>query len=129
MAKEYINPSALVPPPGGIFTHVVKVGDTVYITGQVGRDAQGTVVPGDAGAQYRQVMSNIRAAIEAAGGTLQDIVKTTTYVVGTENIPAVRAVREELRLANPATSTMVVVAALAAPAYLVEVEAIGHLGT
>ena len=53
--------------------------------------------------------------------------KTTTYVVGAENLPAVREARRELGLESPPTSTMVVVAALADPRYLVEVDAIAIL--
>ena len=128
MARQYVNPPGLSQPAGAIYTQVVRVGNIAYIAGQVGRDAQGAVAKGDIAAQYRQVIRNLQTAVESVGGTLNDIVKTTTFVVGAENIPALRAARQELRLPSPPTSAMIVVAALADPAFLVEVEAVAHIG-
>ena len=107
------------------------MGDTVYIAGQVSRDMDGkTIHVGDAEAQTRQVWANLEKAVKAAGGSLRDIVKTTTYVVGRENLPAVRKVR--LEVLQPAerrpTSTMLLVAGLADPELLVEVESIAVIG-
>ena len=128
MDRTYLNPEALSPPPGGIYSHVVKAGQVVYLSGQLSRNAAGEIVgAGDAAAQYRQVRSNLKAALGSVGATLADLVKTTTYVVGEENLAAVRAVRQENLVEPPPTSTMVVVAALASPGYLVEVDAIAVL--
>ena len=126
MNREYINPPGVAPPPSGLYNHVVKVGNTVYIAGQVPRGIDGRAShPGDAVAQMRIVWSNLEKAVTAAGGSLKDIVKTTTYVVGAENVDKTRAVRSELLPAEGRpTSTTVVVAALADPDFLVEVEAI-----
>ncbi len=130
MAREYINPPKLAAPPSGLYNHVVKVGNTVYIAGQVPRDLDGKALhPGDAAAQIRQVWTNLEIAIKAAGGTLNDIVKTTTYVVGSENLAVIRPARlEMLPDEGRPTSTTVVVAGLADPDFLVEVEAIAELG-
>ena len=125
---EHINPSGLAAPPGGVYTHVVRTGGTVYIAGQVGRDLQGNVAEGDVVAQYKQVTENLRAAMESVGGTLEQIVKTTTYVVGEENVRALLEHRRQVRLPRPATGTLVVISALATPSLLVEVEAVGYLG-
>ena len=128
MERTHLNPSALSPPPGGIYSHVVKAGQMVYLSGQLARDAAGALVgAGDAAAQYRQVLANITVALESVGASLSDLVKTTTYVVGVENLTAVRAARQEHMVEPPPTSTMVVVAALASPGYLVEVDAIAVL--
>lgn len=129
MEREYINPPDIAPPPANLYNHVVKVGSTVYISGQVPRGLDGKAVyPGDAAAQIRQVWANLEIAIKAAGGTLQDIVKTTTYVVGSENLGKIREVRMTLlpEEGRP-TSTTVVVAGLADPDFLVEVEAVAEL--
>ena len=129
MEREYINPPELASPPANLYNHVVKVGNTVYISGQVPRGLDGKAVhPGDAAAQIRQVWANLEIAIEAAGGTLQDIVKTTTYVVGSENLGKIREVRMTLlpEEGRP-TSTTVVVAGLADQDFLVEVEAVAEL--
>src|ERR687891_1684725 len=76
---QYVNPETLSRSRG--YSQVVKVGNTVYIAGQVSAGADGNVVgKGDPEAQVRQVWRNIEAAIKTAGGTLQNVMKTTTYV-------------------------------------------------
>ncbi len=126
MAKEYINPPELAASPSNMYNHVVKVGNTAYIAGQVSRDINGqTIHAGDPDAQFRQVWANLEAAVKAAGGSLKDIVKTTTYVVGAENLAKIRPARLELLPdEGRPTSTTIVVAGLADPGLLVEVEAI-----
>ena len=129
MEREYINPPEIAQPPANLYNHVVKVGKTVYIAGQVPRGLDGKAVhPGDAAAQIRQVWANLEIAVKAAGGSLSDIVKTTTYVVGSENLATIRPVRMTLlpEEGRP-TSTTVVVAGLADPDFLVEVEAVAEL--
>jgi enamine deaminase RidA (YjgF/YER057c/UK114 family) len=114
-------------PPSRGYTQVVKAGNTVYIAGQVGVAPDGSAVgKGDAEAQVRQIWRNIEAAVKAAGGSgLQNVVKTTTYVTSIEHAGAVRKVRDELfQSSNPPTSTLLVIAALASPDYMVEIEAI-----
>ena len=129
MEREYINPPELAPPPVGLYNHVVKVGSTVYIAGQVPRGIDGKAEHvGDPAAQIRQVWANLEIAVKAAGGTLQDIVKTTTYVVGAENLGKIREARMSIlpEQGRP-TSTTVVVVGLADPDFLVEVEAVAEL--
>lgn len=130
MARQFINPPDLATPPNNLYNHVVKVGNTVYIAGQVSRDLDGnTACVGDVAGQVRQVWANLEKAVRAAGGSLQDIVKTTTYVVGAENLAEVRRVRTALLPAEGRpTSTTLVVAGLADPDLLVEVEAIAVIG-
>ncbi len=97
MQREFITPPDLATPPSNIYNHVVKVGDTVYISGQVSRRLNGrTIHVGDPEAQIRAVWANLEKAVKAAGGSLKDIVKTTTYVVGVENLGRIRAARLEL---------------------------------
>ena len=126
MDRQYVNPPDLAPPPSNLYNHIVRVGNTVYIAGQVSRDREGkTLRVGDVAGQVREVWANLERAVTAAGGTLNDIVKTTTYVVGAENLPKViEARREVLPPEGRPTSTMVVVTGLASPDLLVEVEAI-----
>jgi len=130
MAKEYINPPELAPSPMNIYNHVVKVGNTVYIAGQVPRGLDGKAAHvGDSVAQIRMVWANLEIAVKAAGGTLADIVKTTTYVVGADTGAKIRPARLEILPAEGRpTSTTVVVAGLADPGFLVEVEAIAVIG-
>ncbi len=126
-AREYQNPDSLPGAPG--YTHIVKVGSTVYISGQVSADIHLDLVhAGDIEAQTRQVWHNLEEAVKAAGGTLQDIVKTTTLVTSADHFPIVRKVRNEhwKNLKLPA-NTMVVVKAFANPEYLVEIEAVAFV--
>ena len=125
----YMNPGGIADPSPSGFTAVVKAGNTVYIAGMVAQDENGNVVgEGDAEAQTRQIWHNIGVAVAAAGGSLADIVKTTTYVTGIEHGAAVRRVRGELFPQNPPTSTLLVVSELANPAYVVEIESIAVIG-
>lgn len=125
----YMNPGGIADPSPSGFTAVVKAGNTVYIAGMVAQDENGNVIgEGDAEAQTRQIWHNIGVAVQAAGGSLADIVKTTTYVTGIEHGTAVRRVRGELFPENPPTSTLLVVSELANPAYVVEIESIAVIG-
>jgi enamine deaminase RidA (YjgF/YER057c/UK114 family) len=125
---EYHNPSTMSQPRG--YTHAVKAGNTVYIAGQVSADQAGNVVgKDDPEAQVRQIWHNIEAAVKSFGGTLNNVVKTTTYVTSINYAGAVRSVREALYSnGNAPTSTLLVVAGLASPDYLVEIEAIAVVG-
>jgi enamine deaminase RidA (YjgF/YER057c/UK114 family) len=126
--------SAQYPTPTGIpqttgYSQVVRTGDVAYIAGQVSVGLDGSVVgKGDPDAQARQVWHNLEAAAKSAGGTIQSIVKTTTYVTNIQYGASVRKVREELFPSNPPTSTLLVISELASPDYLIEIEAIAVLG-
>ena len=126
--RQHLNPEGMFRPTG--YTHVVKADATVYIAGQVAMAQDGSVVgKGDAEAQVRQIWRNLETAVRSAGGTLQSIVKTTTYVTNIEHAGAVRKVREELwGSSDPPTSTLLVVSQLANPDYLVEIEAVATVG-
>ena len=125
--RSYINPDAVVAPPGN-FSWVVQADKTLYLAGQVGIDKDGkTVDPKDAGAQAKQALLNIDATLRELGGSLDNVVRTTTYVVGRENLPGVRAGRkavmdEGLMTVVPA-NTLLVVSGLASEDWLVEIEA------
>jgi enamine deaminase RidA (YjgF/YER057c/UK114 family) len=122
-SKTYVNPDSMAQPRG--YTHVVKVGNTAYIAGQVSIGRDGNVVgKGDPEAQARQIWHNLEAAVKSIGGALNNIVKTTTYVTNLNYAAAIRKVREERFPTNPPTSTLLVVAGLASPDYMMEIEAI-----
>ena len=122
-SKTYLNPDTMSQPRG--YTQVVKVSNTAYIAGQVSAAPDGSVVgKGDPEAQARQIWHNLEAAVKSVGGSLNDIVKTTTYVTNLNYAAAIRKVREERFPTNPPTSTLLVVAGLASPDYLMEIEAI-----
>jgi len=81
MEKRIINPPTLAPPKG--FNHGILVtgGQLLFLAGQDASDVEGRIVaPGDSVAQFEQVLRNLKAVVEAAGGTMQDIVKLNIFV-------------------------------------------------
>ena len=124
---EKFRPSGLHHNPA--YSHVVRASGarTIYLAGQVSTDEEGRVVEGDLAAQTTQVMQNIGLALKSAGATYADIVKITTFVVGYR--PELRPVIGKARSAffegiEPPASTLVGVSALAAPEWLIEIEAV-----
>ncbi len=82
MAKTAVNPSSLMKPVGFSHGFEVRGGRVLFLAGQVAFDKDGNVVGrGDIVAQFRQVCENLEAVVEAQGGTLQDVVKLTIYVL------------------------------------------------
>lgn len=129
---EHLRPEGMANNPA--YSHAVKAtgGSTVYISGQVAIDAAGSIVGvGDLEAQTEQVMVNLGIALAAAGGSFADIVKLTTYVV--DYHPAMRPTITSVRSrhitgGDPPASTLVGVSALAAPEWLIEIEAVAVIG-
>ena len=129
---EHPRPEGLLHNPG--FSQVVVASGTrtVYTAGQVSIDEHGVLIgPGDLAAQTAQAMRNVGLALTAAGATFADIVKITTYVVSYQ--PEHRAVVGRARApyfasGTPPASTLVGVAALALPEWLVEIEAVAVVG-
>jgi 2-iminobutanoate/2-iminopropanoate deaminase len=104
-------------------------GTIVWISGQVSQDKNGKMVHrGDFSGQARQALGNLTAMVEAAGGTINDIIKVTTYLTDLryrEELARVRA--EFFPDGKLPASTLVGVTALADPDMLVEIEAIAVL--
>jgi enamine deaminase RidA (YjgF/YER057c/UK114 family) len=100
----------------------------LFVSGNVAVDASGNLVGGsDCEAQSRQVMANIRAIVEAAGGKMEDVAKITCFITDINNYSGYSKVRSETWPSNPPASSTVVVVALVRPEWLVEVEAIVRL--
>lgn len=79
---------------------------------------------GDIKAQTEQVFANLKAVLKAAGGTLDNLVMTTTYIVDREYREGYNEVRRAQYKKNPPTSTLVIVKGLANPDYLIEINGI-----
>ena len=124
---QHINPPTLAKTPNYSHAVVTTGGRTIYISGEVAQDRNGTLVgAGDFRAQATQVLENIRLALEAAGGSVKDIVKVTTFMTNMDDLPAYREVRKQFFKDLPAmpASTTVQVSRLFQPGYLLEVEVV-----
>jgi len=110
------------------YSHVAKVGKTLYIAGQVARDIQGKLIgKGDFEAQARQVYTNLKNILQETGGGLKNIVKTTTILTYYGNVESYRKVRSEFFGDLMPPSTLLIIESLASPDFLIEVEAIAVL--
>jgi enamine deaminase RidA (YjgF/YER057c/UK114 family) len=119
------NPPTVAAPIGA-YSHSIEIpphSRILYISGQVGLGPDGQLKEG-VEAQTEQTCRNILAILEAAGMGVQDLVKINSYLVNPNDVGAFRAARlRVLGDAKPA-STLAVIQALAAPQYLVEIEAV-----
>lgn len=119
----------LAPGPG--FAHTVTVSGTLaFISGQVALDADGRLVgPGDLAAQTAQALRNLHAILRAHGADWPDVARMSWYLLDASAVQVIRDVRDEIirpvlgDRPNPA-STLVQVASLVRPEFLVEVDAI-----
>ena len=133
MAIEKIQPASLFERNVNghvLYSHVVVASGEklVFVSGQLARDKDGNIVgPNDMRAQIKQVGENLKNALEAAGATLNDLVKTTTFVTDIEEFFKHVDVRHNYLGVGLPTSTTVEVRRLAHPSLLVEIEAVAVL--
>lgn len=117
--------------PNGHFsqaTAIAAAGKLVFISGMTSRRVDGSIAGlGDIEAQTRQVCENVKAAVEEAGGTLDDIMRVDVYVRNMEHFDIIHKVRREYFKAPAPASTMVEVCKFTSPDYLIEMNAIAVL--
>lgn len=117
--------------PNGHFSHATAIeakGKLVFISGMTARHPDGSITGvGNIEAQTRQVCENLKAAVEEAGGTLDDIVRVDVYVRNMEHFEAIHKVRREYFTGIAPASTMVEVTKFVSPDYLIEINAIAVL--
>lgn len=133
MTVSYENPAALGEPLGK-YSHLSSAGGLVFVAGQVGIHADGRLAGPDLPAQMRQVFANIGAALGASGGGFSDVMKFTTYLTDASLIAPFYETREELFAdlypdGKYPPNTLLVIDRLVRPEYLLEIEAIAHVGT
>lgn len=128
---ERSNPEGLQKLRVSLYSHCVRVsgtGTTLYIAGQLARDAEGrTVGAGDIRAQTAQVIENLRAILRSQGGDLRNLVKLTVFTTDMRHFDAIAEVRRRYFVGDLPASTIVEVAKLAQPDLMIEIEGIAAL--
>jgi enamine deaminase RidA (YjgF/YER057c/UK114 family) len=127
-----VNPPELAPARG--FSHITISGDTVWIGGQTGSDAAGSIVErGDVVAQFARALRNLQTALRAAGCEAEDTVKLTYYLTDLaeykRNLTAIGSEYREVFGRHYPASTLVEVRSLFDPNALVEIEAVAVRST
>src|ERR1700709_1133752 len=114
--------------PNGHFSQATTIearGRLVFISGMTSRRPDGVIAgTGDIEEQSRQVCENVKAAVEAAGGTMDDICRVDVYVRNMEHFDKIHKVRREYFKAPAPASTMVEITKMTSPEYLIEINAI-----
>jgi reactive intermediate/imine deaminase len=127
MKKQQIRSSKLAE-PSGHFSQAIAVpakGVLVFVSGMTARRPDGKIVGiGDVEEQTRQVCENLKAALEAAGGALDDVCRVDVYLRNIGDRERVNKVRQKFFRVPPPASTLVEVSKLASPEFLVEISAI-----
>ena len=128
MFRQSIRTDA-APAPIGAYSQALRVGETVYLSGQIGLDpATMALVSDEPAAQIRQALQNLAAVARAAGGSLADFAKITAYLTDLSDYAVVSEVMEEFFAAPYPARAVIGVAALPRGA-LFEAEAILVLPT
>jgi 2-iminobutanoate/2-iminopropanoate deaminase len=114
--------------PIGVFSQATVTearGRLVFISGMTARQPDGSIAGiGNIEVQTRQVCENIKAAVEGAGGTLDDICRVDVFVRNIEHFDAIHKIRREYFKPPLPASTMVEVTKMVSPDYLIEINAI-----
>lgn len=133
MEKQIVNPTSLVKPSGYAHGVVTQGGRLLFLAGQPALDAEGKIVaPGDIAGQFNQSFKNLKTVLEAAGGTMTDIVKLTIYVTDKSaylsNLKPIGAVYRSYFGRYYPAMTLVEVKSLFDDAALVEIEGTAVIG-
>ncbi len=123
---EIIQPDGMYQTPS--YNHAMRAGNTIYVAGQVAKDANGELVaPGDAEGQARHIYESLRRVLAASGATFDNVVKITTFLVDRADAPVVSKIRFENFGDHRPPHTGLIVAGLGGPDVKLEVEVIAVL--
>ena len=124
MPKQVFNLTGAV--PGVPYSLATKAGPLVFISGQVGAlDDAGKPIS-TVEQQTRQLLKNMKRALEAAGASMSDVAKTTVFLVNVNDFAVMNQVYKEFFPKEPPARSTVIVAGLAKPDWLVEIEATAY---
>lgn len=124
MPKQVFNLTGAV--PGVPYSSATKAGPLVFVSGQIGAlDDAGKPISTVEG-QTRQLLRKMKIALDAAGASLSDVTKTTVFLVNVNDFAVMNQVYKEFFPKDPPARSTVIVAGLAKPEWLVEIEAIAY---
>ena len=127
MSFQVIQPDTVHDTTAFAYSHAVRMGDLIFVAGEVPRDQDGNLVgKGDVRAQTEQVFENLRAVLEASGSGLDKVGKVTVLTTSLAYRPIIHEVRSRVfqEAGHLPASTLAVVTSLADPDWLVEIEAV-----
>lgn len=127
MSIRVIQPDTVHDTTAYAYSHAVRMGDLIFVAGEVARDRSGDLVgKGDVRAQTEQVFENLKAVLEAAGSGLDKVGKVTVLTTSLEYRPVIHEIRTRVfqEAGHLPASTLAVVTSLADPDWLVEIEAV-----
>src|SRR5262245_492655 len=125
--RRVSSPHVTEPAPG-TWSNCLVVNGVAYVAGMIARGDDGKIAAGDEYDQAKAAFGKIRNLLEAAGGTMADVVKVTIFVTDITQREKVWRARREFFTGDFPASTLVQVAALAEPSVKVEIEAVAHIG-
>ena len=131
MAIRRVKSAAVPEPPPERWSNCLVCDGIAYVSGMTAWERNSdpkTLANVDEYEQGKIIFGKIKGMLEAAGGTMADVVKVTIFVTNIKNNTKVWKARAEVFSGNFPASTLVEVSALAAPEILVEIEAIAHIG-
>ncbi|MGE5146811.1 MAG: RidA family protein [Candidatus Eiseniibacteriota bacterium] len=129
MTMRTITSPAVPAPPPQLFTNAKRVGDMLFVSGMHAGDGKGGVAgDGSTYAQAREALTRIRHLVEAAGGTMNDIVKLGVFATDIADRMEISRARREFFTGDFPCATLVEVSALVDPQLTVEIEAIAIIG-
>ena len=130
MSFKVIQPETVHDTTAFAYSHAVRMGDLIFVAGEVPRDRNGDLVgKGDVRAQTEQVFENLKAVLEAAGSGLDKVGKVTVFTTSLEYRPIIHEIRSRIfqEVGHLPASTLAVVTSLADPDWLVEIEAVASV--
>jgi len=121
-----INAPSVRTPRG--YSHAVRAGGLLFVSGQIPLNEAGDVVGDDMESQARQAFQNLATVLATAGVIFDAVVKLNYFVIDISQVPAIRAVRDGfINTDNPPASTLVEVSRLFLPGLLIEIEAVAEI--
>ena len=129
VVKQVVPVAGLPDPHRNALEHCIRVGELVFVAGQVAFDVDGRVISDDFGEQARACFNAVRLCLEAAGSSLQNMVSMTVFLTDIARSKQFFEIRRDVLGEHLSTSAVVGVSALVDPRLQVEIQAVGTVSS